>query len=578
MLILSADVGEGHAAAARALRQQLESCGEPVEVAIIDGLAAMGEGLRSVVADGYRTQLRVAPHSYSFYYWALETLPPVRWLTRRVLCRLGAASLRREIRRRDPDVVVSTYPVITVVLSHLRRRRLIDIPTVATITDMTGLFFWAQRGIDTHLVMYEASVRDVERIAGSGSAQVVRPLIAAEFMAPRDRGAARTALGLSAQGNVVVVSGGGWGVGDLEGAVDELSSLADATVICLAGRNEPARERLAARFADRPRVHVLGFTDRMPDLLAAADVLVHSTGGVTCLEAMARGCPVVSYGLPVGHAKLNTRAMAEHEFVLLADTPRQLVEHVREGCAARALRPPAPARGATLDAAAAVLSAPRRVCPIARWRMRMSSIGAAIVLTLGGGLWVMSTDELDALASAFVHQVQRVSTHLPAVAVVVRAPNGDAPAIVTRLTRDGLQASIATTVAPRSSTLQLLAAAGDQSIPAISHAGFLSWIRTPASLRHEARALHLTKHFYFLEPSNPTVGQLLLSHTTGGIPVRGSVRLDAHTPLPARPLRKGEVVVVTVTSSPHSLQLLDRLAASLQADGLVGLPLSELAR
>ena len=43
VLILSADVGEGHAAAARALKQQLERCGEPVAVTVIDGLAAMGE-------------------------------------------------------------------------------------------------------------------------------------------------------------------------------------------------------------------------------------------------------------------------------------------------------------------------------------------------------------------------------------------------------------------------------------------------------------------------------------------------------------------------------------------------------
>src|SRR3984957_17290842 len=248
ILILPADVGEGHAAAARALKEQLEGSGEPVEVTVIDGLAAMGDTLRSVVADGYRTQLRVAPRSYSIYYWALEKLPPIRWLTRRLLCRLGASSLRREILRRDPDVVVSTYPAITVVLSQLRRRRQIDVPTVATITDMTGLFFWAQRGIDTHLVMYAQSVRDVERIAGRGSAQVVRPLISAEFLEPRERGAARAALGLPAGGGVVVVSGGGWGVGDLEGAVAELAAMRDTIVVCVAGRNEAVRERLLARF------------------------------------------------------------------------------------------------------------------------------------------------------------------------------------------------------------------------------------------------------------------------------------------------------------------------------------------
>ena len=128
-------------------------------------------------------------------------------------------------------MVVSTYPVITVVLGHMRRRRLLDVPAVATITDMTGLFFWAARGIDMHLVMYEASVRDVERIAGRGSAQIVRPLIAAEFLEPREPGAAREALGLGRAGRLVVVSGGGWGVGDIAGAVAELARIPDTTVV-----------------------------------------------------------------------------------------------------------------------------------------------------------------------------------------------------------------------------------------------------------------------------------------------------------------------------------------------------------
>ena len=99
--------------------------------------------------------------------------------------------------------------------------------------------------------------------------------------------------------------------------------------MCLAGRNEQLRERLNEDFAGRERVHVYGFTDEMPRLLAAADVLVHSTGGVTCLEAKAAGTPVVSYGLPVGHARLNTRAMADLSLLRLANDTTELREHVR---------------------------------------------------------------------------------------------------------------------------------------------------------------------------------------------------------------------------------------------------------
>src|ERR1700720_1395260 len=89
VLILSADVGEGHAAAARALAEQIERSPQPTEGTVIDGLAAMGPLLRQAVEDGYRVQLRFFPWTYTIIYWLLEHVPPVRAITRQLLCRLG---------------------------------------------------------------------------------------------------------------------------------------------------------------------------------------------------------------------------------------------------------------------------------------------------------------------------------------------------------------------------------------------------------------------------------------------------------------------------------------------------------
>ena len=580
VLILSADVGEGHAAAARALREQLERSGEPVEVTLIDGLAAMGPLLRSVVADGYRTQLRVAPHSYSLYYWLLKHVPPVRAATKLMLTRLGGRSLRRAIAEYSPDVVVSTYPAITVVLGYLRRRRLLDIPAVATITDMTGLFFWAQRGIDMHLMMYAASVGDVERIAGRGSAQVVRPLIAAEFLEPRDSGAAREALGLPRGERVVVVSGGGWGVGDIAGAVEQLEQIPDATIVCLAGHNELVHDRLVEKFAASERVRVLGFTDQMSDLLAAADVLVHSTGGVTCLEAMARGCPVVAYGLPVGHAKLNTRQMAEHDLVALANSARELVEYVKQTCRGEAAPKRPQVVSAYTNAADAVLSTAVRVRPIARWRLRAARTLTAAVLALAVGVWLLSTDELDAFASVLVgHTVKTVPTHgLDAVAVIVQTRPADFSVVAKRLEGAGIRVSFASTSVPSMATRRTLHSLGDQVLPSIDRGGLFHWVRTSAELRREARAMHLDRHFYYVAPTNPTVGQLLLAHVAGATAVGGAVQFNPRTSGLSRPLHPGDIVVVTLGASSSSPRELRRLVSALENAGLSGLPLSTLVR
>jgi UDP-N-acetylglucosamine:LPS N-acetylglucosamine transferase len=578
VLILSANVGEGHAAAARALEEQLRDGPGDVEVTVIDGLRGMGRVLRYVVEDGYRTQLRWMPWSYSLTYWLLDRLAPARWIATRLLYRLGARPLRARIAEHAPDVIVSTYPAVTVVLARLRERGLVDGLTMATITDMTGLFFWAQKGIDMHLVMYGESVESVERIAGSGSVRLVRPLIAAEFLEPCGREDARDALGLPVDGKLIVVSGGGWGVGDIAGAVDELArSIPDATLVCLAGKNDEVRDKLTARFDGDPRVRVLGFTDKMSDLLAAADVLVHSTGGVTCLEAMARGCPVVSYGLPVGHAKINTRAMADLDLLRLANSTDELLGHVTESCVAG---PACGGSAAAPRAADIVLGAARRVATIPAWRMRVAHAAATLMLAVCASAWMLSTDEVTALASKVlaVHPVHTVATTKPYVALVVRTPPATISAVAGHLSRLGVHASFALAGVPAPGTVQTLRGLGDAPICEVDRARALRWLQTRGKLRREAHALHLRRHFFYLAPQNgPTVGQLILAKTAGARPVEGSVQIGASSPVAPRALHPGDVAVVTIDGSPASLRAVDRFAAQLHAERLTGVSFATLA-
>jgi UDP-N-acetylglucosamine:LPS N-acetylglucosamine transferase len=581
VLILSAEVGEGHAAAARALAQQLQAGPEPVEVCIDDGLRDMGRLLRLVVEDGYRFQLRFMPWTYTVVYWLLEHVVPMRLSARFWLCQLGSRPLQRRIEEFDADVVVSTYPAVTVVLARLRRMGRIQCPTVATITDLTGLFFWAQPGIDQHLVMYEESIAPVERIAGAGSAQFVRPLIAAEFLEPHDQSSARAALDLPSEGRIVVVSGGGWGVGDIEGAVRRLLDIPDATLVCLAGRNEAVRRKLEHTFADEPRVVVLGFTSQMPELLAAADVLVHSTGGVTCLEAMARGCPVVSYGLPVGHARLNTAAMAQLDLVRLARSPNELVEHVEnswDGAIATMAANPAP----HIDAVDIVLDTPLRVRPVPGWRPRATRLAAAAGLALSAGTWTMSTDDLTAFAAVLlrVHTLKTVKTHRPDVAVIVRTPPALMERVARQLSAAGVHASFASITVPARTIVTGLHAFGDEPIAEVKPASALRWLQTRGALRSQARAMHPRRHhFYFLQPASGfSPGELVLARTAGASPVAGSVRISATSPLPQRPLRAGDVLVVTLDGSDASVRAVAAtLSAALSPRGLSAVPLSTLA-
>jgi processive 1,2-diacylglycerol beta-glucosyltransferase len=134
---------------------------------------------------------------------------------------------------------------------------------------------------------------------------------------------------------VVAVSGGGWGVGDLDGAIRAALSVDEvAAVLCLCGRNEALRERVADRFAEEPRVRALGFVDGMADVMAAADVLVHSTAGLTVLEAWMLGCRPISYGWGIGHIRLNNRAFRRFGIAEVVPRKADLADAIRRALAA----------------------------------------------------------------------------------------------------------------------------------------------------------------------------------------------------------------------------------------------------
>lgn len=335
VLVLTAEEGDGHRSTGAALAAEL--AGEGTEVVVLD---VFQEGFSRVVAffsrDLYRIQLRWFAWSYAVEYWLFTRVAPARALARFALALLGSKATLRLVRLHRPDVVVSTHVAVTAVLGSLRRRGRLWTPIVATVTDLGVHPLWAHPGVDLHLVAHESSLAAIERVAGSASARVVRPIVSPEFRRRRERAAARVRLGLPLDRPVALVSGGGWGVGDVAGSVGTaLAAVPELSVLCVCGRNERLRRRLAAAYSGDERVRVLGFTDRMPDLLAAADVLIDSTVGVTCLEALACGRPIVVYGASPGHSRDNARMLERIGLGRTARSSAELASALREALAAR---------------------------------------------------------------------------------------------------------------------------------------------------------------------------------------------------------------------------------------------------
>ncbi|MGB2952095.1 MAG: hypothetical protein WBB74_01740 [Gaiellaceae bacterium] len=575
ILVLEAEEGEGHRAVASALEAGLLAGSHRVEVIVRDSLDAVGRLVPLLSRDLYRVQLRWLAWTYGLECLLFTRFPPGRALARFGLALFGGRPLRRLVESHQPDIVVSTHPVPTNVMGHLRRRGKVRVPCVSTISDFGVHALWAHPGIDAHLVVHTSCVRPVERVAGKGSAVVASGLVKPDFALSRTQAEARSALDLPSRGPVVVISGGGWGLGRLESAVRAALGVPDASVVCVCGRNERAYERVSRAFADEARVRVLAFTDRMSDLLAAGDVLVHATGGVSCLEALARGCALVAYGVPPGHARWNAKAL---ESLGLGRTARSEPELTRTLARLTGEPRAVPRLLAAVPAAAAILGVrPRQAAtraPRIRRRLAVTAVAAGSVV-MTGWTFASTTPYPRVLSTLRLPEITAVQTDRPEVGLVIDAPPTLVPVLTDQLARARARASFGAANFPPQ-LVRRLAARGDEALPALDPVTPQHWLAAGRELRREARQLRLSRRFLYLPRDGFSLGEYLAALDVGGTPIVGSLRLDAGESLDEG-VDAGDVVVVSVgVSASAASETITKVLSVLGRSGLRAVSLSEL--
>jgi UDP-glucose 4-epimerase len=575
VLIISADIGEGHDLPARAVAREFKDEDPDALVSIVNGLPAMGPILTKVLRENSAFMFTWVPWLFDLQYRLFMYFAPTRWVSSKLLWLFGRRGLMRLIRAHNPDVIVSTYPGVTAVLGELRRTGRLKVPCYSSITDLAGLQFWAHPGIDMHFITHPESAEEVEKIAGPGSVRWAKPPTSPAFLATRSRADARRSLGLPAQGRVIAVSGGGWGVGDLAGATRAALQFEDATVLCLCGRNDRLRAKVTARFGGEPRLRVMGFTDRMGDVLAAADVLVHSSAGLTVLEAIIRGCPVVSYGFGYGHVRATNAALERFNLAQVAHRERDL-----EPAIARALEletEPDPSFARRPPTASLILSSERRAPQVPLWRLRTARAAVTLVAMLAIAGWTLTTGASYSLVSHFVHirPVTTVATDRAEVGVLIDAPSAQIPGLASLLATAGIHASFA--VAQPSSPLESsVLSYHDQALPRLPTGGLVRWLAARSELRRLLRTMGYGRHFLYAS-SGPSIGQWLIAHGAGGRLVAGAVRLqDGDDPIGH--LHPGEVVEFSVANAAALAPLLSKLTGELREDRLTAVPVGRLMR
>jgi 1,2-diacylglycerol 3-beta-galactosyltransferase len=323
ILVFTVDAGGGHRAAARALVAAAEEKKAPFrlevenlqEILSPEDLVKRGTGLS--LEAGYNLILRRR--------WTVLLEPLLRLMHAAIQLRRRSlvSALRRHLEARPrPAAVLSVMPNFNGVIRDAVAGAHTGVPFSVLLTDFADFppRFWIEPGVGRVIVGTERAAVQAKLI-GIPDERVAR--VSGMVLHPRfyqmggkeAHERVRREMRIE-DGFVVVLLFGGKGSPEMEPLSARILEGSPAfRVIAICGDNRALHEKLAPLEARAGgRFHRVGFTDRVADFMAAADLLVTKPGPGSLAEAFQEGVPVVvvrdRHTIP--QERFNTRFVEEH--------------------------------------------------------------------------------------------------------------------------------------------------------------------------------------------------------------------------------------------------------------------------
>lgn len=301
VLLLILDAGGGHRAAARAL---MAAGGDAPRdwtfrlVNLQDVLAPADFTRRVTGVPMEQTYNAMVRRSWTRFL--VPMLRALQWGIRsrqRALSRLVADHLT-ELR---PALVVSLIPNFNHVIAEARRRACPEVPFLVVLTDLADFppDFWIVPQADRVVVATDHAVAQARKLGierariSQVSGMVLHPRFHAADLPDRQR--ARSELGIGADEFVVLVLFGGKGSPELHPLCAALLAQSPRWHVLAVCGDNPGLQAAVGELQRESggRLHCFGFTDRMLELMCAADVVATKPGPGTLAEAFHCRVPVV---------------------------------------------------------------------------------------------------------------------------------------------------------------------------------------------------------------------------------------------------------------------------------------------
>ncbi len=278
----------GHVKCAEAIAEEIYASQPYASVTTVDVMDYLFPHLSKAIYKGFSLLVTKLPGMYNHLNRAAGKHAGVP------MKKTIAAKLDRLIAETQPDLIISNLPVCSKYISAYKELRVCTVPLFTYITDITVHDEWIADKTDLYFVGDESTGNvliskgvSAEKIVVSGIP--VKRVFKSAFKDGTLKDQEKADTGTHTKKRLLIMGGG---LGLVPGGSRLLKRLNEETcfeVTLIAGKNRSLEKRARRKYKN---INVVGFTDKIADYMAAADLVLTKPGGITTFEAIASRTPM----------------------------------------------------------------------------------------------------------------------------------------------------------------------------------------------------------------------------------------------------------------------------------------------
>lgn len=238
----------------------------------------------------------------AFMFWLIEALGKQKFLelVHKTLFKKATDATIEAMRKRNPDVVISTHHFITLCAIELKRRYMPNL-TVITYDPDNNVHCWWDNRSEIFITNNDVAVKEAIEKRKFKPEALKRVFFTAREAVVKANGTKeeyRKKYGIPLDKFAVIVADGAYAGANAKKYTDELLKTdLPLTIVMLAGKNEKVLEYFKKKVGKtKPNITLIpmGFTETAYELYGACDVFITKGGPNAILDSLYMGTPVLA--------------------------------------------------------------------------------------------------------------------------------------------------------------------------------------------------------------------------------------------------------------------------------------------